>query len=61
MRSKCISALEKGIRAFQAERLGMKGSKLSDILSDFSPEAVKRAQDAYSSKGFGMALKALGD
>lgn len=57
---KSISALEKGIRAFQAERLGMKGSKLSDILSDFSPEAVKRAQDAYSSKGFGMALKALG-
>ena len=38
----------------------MKGSKLSDILSDFSPEVVKRAQDAYSSKGFGMALKALG-
>lgn len=57
---KSIAALEKGIRAFQAERLGMKGSKLSDILSDFSPEAVKRAQDAYSSKGFGMALKALG-
>lgn len=57
---KSISALEKGIRTFQAERLGMKGSKLSDILSDFSPEAVKRAQDAYSSKGFGMALKALG-
>ena len=57
---KSISALEKGIRAFQAERLGMKGSKLSDILSDFSPEVVKRAQDAYSSKGFGMALKALG-
>ncbi|WP_279138837.1 tape measure protein, partial [Bilophila wadsworthia] len=56
---KSIAALEKGIRAFQAERLGMKGSKLSDILSDFSPEAVKRAQDAYSSKGFGMALKAL--
>ncbi|GAB7492106.1 hypothetical protein Bwad001_08300 [Bilophila wadsworthia] len=57
---KSIAALEKGIRAFQAERLGMKGSKLSDILSDFSPEAVKRAQDAYSSKGFGMALKELG-
>lgn len=57
---KSIAALEKGIRAFQAERLGMKGSKLSDILSDFSPEVVKRAQDAYSSKGFGMALKALG-
>ena len=57
---KSIVALEKGIRAFQAERLGMKGSKLSDILSDFSPEVVKRAQDAYSSKGFGMALKALG-
>ena len=57
---KSIAALEKGIRAFQAERLGMKGSKLSDFLSDFSPEVVKRAQDAYSSKGFGMALKALG-
>ena len=38
----------------------MKGSKLTDILPEFSPEAIKRAQNAYASKGFGMALKELG-
>ena len=57
---KGIAALEKGIRAFQSERLGMKGSKLVDILSGYSPEQVKRAREAYASKGFGMALKELG-
>ena len=57
---KGIAALRADIRSLQAERLGMKGSKLTDILPEFSPEAIKRAQNAYASKGFGMALKELG-
>lgn len=57
---KGIAALRTDIRSLQAERLGMKGSKLTDILPEFSPEAIKRAQNAYASKGFGMALKELG-